>query len=859
MTDRLPDPLASRLAAIVQSSDDAIVSKDLDGTIVTWNPAAERMFGYTAAEVIGRSIRIVIPADRQSEEDEVLRRIRRGDAVAHFETIRLRRDGTPFPISLSVSPVRDESGVVVGATKIARDITEREQAKDELAAAHALRTDLEHRLLALVAASGSLLMSPQVKDVLPAVTRIAGELIGADAHAVWRFDPDTAAWRVASSTNLSRAFTAEPVPGEPHDPDLSDLNAPIVAEDVFAAPALASRAGAFRAEGISSLMAMPLTLRGAPSASLVLYYKQPHRFTPVETQTIIAIANIAAAAITTAELYDEQRRSRLDSEFLAEAGRALSTTLNYEETLRNVAREAVPYFADWCAVDLIGPDGAVVPLAIAHVNPAKIDLARRFLERFPIDPASPYSVAAVLRTGQPAMMEYLPVDRIIATVPDEERRQAILDLHITSFMIVPLTANGRTFGALTFASAESGRRYSPADLAIAQGVASRAAMSADNARAYEEARRANRLKEDFIATLSHELRTPLNALLGYARMLERGMLAADQHAHVFQVIERNATSLARIVDDVLDMSRIASGKLRLTIQTIDVGRIVARSAEAILPLAEAKGVRLEITPAAGPILLEADGDRIQQVLWNLMSNGVKFTPSGGRVEVRFGRAGTTDRVEFVVQDTGAGISPDFVPHVFERFRQADSGLSREHGGLGLGLAVARDLVELHGGTLRAESPGLGHGATFVVDLPVRQSRMAGAPGAAGAPSIGHGVEPGPVAHGDADQLEGISILVLDDDGDALAMVRNILEGAGAHVTTATSARQGLQSLQSRRPDVILSDVAMPGMDGLEFMARVRETLQAGHVPSAALTAFTRPEDRARALAAGFDRHLSETD
>ena len=274
-------------------------------------------------------------------------------------------------------------------------------------------------------------------------------------------------------------------------------------------------------------------------------------------------------------------------------------------------------------------------------------------------------------------------------------------------------------GALTFLSAESGRRFTLADLQFAETVAGRAALAIENARSYDEARRANRLKDEFLATLSHELRTPLNAILGYTRMLRAGIFAAEKHDRALETVERNASALAQIVGDVLDVARIVSGKLRLEVKPIDLDRLIGEAIETVLPAAQAKGVTLEQATNGEIPLVSVDTDRLQQVLWNLFANAVKFTARGGRVMASTHH--TTDGVEIVVADTGQGIRPDVLPYIFDRFRQGDSGSSREHGGLGLGLAIARHIVEMHGGTIQAASEGEGRGARFTVRLPTVQT------------------------------------------------------------------------------------------------------------------------------------------
>jgi PAS domain S-box-containing protein len=813
------------------------------------------MFGYSAEEAIGRSIRIIIPANRQTEEDDVLARLARGERIDHFETIRQRKDGTQLPVSLTVSPIRNADGKVVGASKIARDITERKQAEAALAHAEAMRADLQRRLQALVAASGELLVSPRVEHVLPAVLKLAAKMVTADAYAVWRFDRGANVWRVEFSEGVSDEFAKGSIPPVEHDRSpILVTGEPIVAEDIRTFPALAARRAALEREGIRSMLASPLRVHGETAGTLVFYFRAPHRFTEVETEIAGALTNLASAALATAGLYDAQRRSRQQADFLAEASAALASSLDYEGTLKRVASLAVPHFADWCAVDLVNETQTETKrLAIAHIDPAKVDLARRFNEQFPEDPESPYSVAHVVRSGAPAMLECLTDDMIVAGARNADHLRAVRELHITSFMIVPLSAHGLTFGALTFVAAESGRHYTVSELRLAENVASRAAIAIDNARAYDEVRRANQLKDDFLATLSHELRTPLNAILGYARMLRSGMLTDDREVRAFEIVERNATSLAQIVDDVLDVSRIISGKLRLNVQRVDLPKVITESVETVQPAADAKGVRIEVVidPRAAPIA--GDPDRLLQIMWNLLSNAVKFTARGGRVQVRLERIDS--RVEIVVSDTGIGITPDFLPHIFERFRQADSRFAREHGGLGLGLAITRHLVEMHGGTITASSAGPGTGASFRVRVPImivhaepiRQGQPAHTTVADAA------LDPSLV------RLDGVHVLAVDDDDDALTLLREILESAGARVTTAVSGQQALSAMKTTTPDVLLTDIGMPGMDGFELIAHVRRSAAEpfGSVPAAALTAYARSEDRTRALRAGFQMHLAK--
>ncbi|HYB99901.1 MAG TPA: ATP-binding protein [Candidatus Limnocylindrales bacterium] len=500
----------ARLAAIVESSDDAIVGKNLDGIVTSWNRGAQHLFGYTPEEMIGQSILKIIPADRVDEEREILSRLRRHERIDHFETIRRAKDGRLLNVSITVSPIHDSTGTIVGASKIARDIT------------------LQKR---------------------------------------------------------------------------------------------------------------------------------------VEKEREILLAN------------------------------------------------------------------------------------------------------------------------------------------------------------------------------------ERAARSA--------AEHASRMKDEFLATLSHELRTPLTAILGWAQILRANEALTAEMSQGLEVIERNTRAQVQLIEDLLDMSRIVSGNIRLDVQPIDLTDVIRAAIDSVAPAAEAKGVRLQSVLDPNAACISGDAARLQQVAWNLLTNAIRFTPRGGRVQVFLERIDS--HVELSVVDTGEGIAPDFLPHVFDRFRQADSSTTRRHGGLGLGLSIVRHLVELHGGTVRAHSAGLNKGTTFVVSLPLRViiQHVERSAGAAAARAAGMQAE--------LPSLRGLRVLVVDDEADARELIARILQDAGAEVATAPSADEGIAAFLQHRPDVVLSDIGMPGEDGYSFVRRLRRlsSEDGGDTPAVALTAFARSEDRRLALMSGFQMHIAK--
>lgn len=369
--------------------------------------------------------------------------------------------------------------------------------------------------------------------------------------------------------------------------------------------------------------------------------------------------------------------------------------------------------------------------------------------------------------------------------------------------------------------------------------------------ARSEAERASRMKDEFLATLSHELRTPLNAILGWSQILNRQSNSPEATANGLQVIERNARAQAQIIDDLLDMSRIISGRVRLDVQRVNVAPIVEAAIDAQRPAADAKGIRMQsvLDPLAGPV--SGDPGRLQQIFWNLIGNAVKFTPKGGRVQIVLERVNS--HLEISVIDNGEGIRPEFLPNVFDRFRQADPTTTRKHGGLGLGLAIVKQLVELHGGTVKVKSAGEGKGATFTISLPVivlhtepESSRRH--PTSAAAPSTYETA---------CEDLKGVRILVIDDEPDARALLHRLLEDCSAVVTTAASADEAIDRLREAAIDVIVSDIGMPGEDGYSLISRVREIDSRPRIPAVALTAYARSEDRTRSILAGFDMHIAK--
>ena len=435
--------------------------------------------------------------------------------------------------------------------------------------------------------------------------------------------------------------------------------------------------------------------------------------------TLFTLVNALIVALL-AGLQRARRRAEVAarrSAFLAEAGSVLASSLDFEPTLQTVARLVVPFLADWCSVDVIEEDGSVRRIALVHENPAKADIARPAAV-YPPDPEGRHPRTRVLRTGHPVLIEEVTDEGLAQIGADDEHRRTLQALGYRSAMIVALAARGRILGALTLATAEeSGRRYGQADLEFAEALARPAGLALDNARLYRAAQEANRLKDEFLATVSHELRTPLAAMMAWIAALKRKKLTEEHVARALDILERTGRAQAKLVDDLLEVSRIVTGRMRLDRRSIDLVPVMEAAIAALRPDADAKGIRIDaaLDARVGPVV--GDPERLQQVVWNLLSNALKFTPRGGCVEVTLERQDGLARI--AVSDTGEGIGADFLPHVFDAFRQAHAaGATKRQAGLGLGLTVVRRLVELHGGAVEASSGGEDHGATFVVMLPL---------------------------------------------------------------------------------------------------------------------------------------------
>ncbi len=853
--------------AITNNAAEGLCMMDATGRLTFMNPAAEDILGWKHEQLLGRILHDTVHYRRADgspypmHECPMVEVLRSGATVRNREDVMLRSDGTLVPVFCSCAPITVD-GEITGAVLAMHDITGRKQIE------HKLREQTE--VVETVNHIGQLLSAElDQQKLVQAVTDAATELTGARFGSFFYnvLDAHGASYMLYTLSGVPReAFAHFPMPRA------TDLFGPtfrgegvIRIDDVKQDARYGQNSPYYGMPPghlpVTSYLAVPVISRsGEVLGGLFFGHPEAGVFNERTENIVNGLAAQAAIAMDNARLFDAARRARAQAEaagtrsaFLAEASAILASSLDYETTLASVARLAVPHIADWCSVHILEREGVILPLAVAHVDPSKVAMAEELQRRYPIDPAETRGVPHVIRTGEPEIYADIP-DALLANAARDAEQLAIMRaLGLKSAMTVPMTVQGRTLGAISFISTESDRRYGAEDLSLAEDLASRAALAIDNARLYREAQEANRIKDEFLATLSHELRTPLTAVLGWAKLLGTGQLDAETSSRALETIQRNARAQQQIIEDILDVSRIITGKLRLDVNPVELVPVIEAAMESVRPAADAKAIQLETRLEAQTGFVMGDPSRLQQVVWNLLSNAVKFTPHGGRIQLQLHDVDAHARI--TITDTGEGIRQEFLPYVFDRFRQADGSTTRMHGGLGLGLAIVRHLVELHGGTVGAESEGVGHGATFTITLPLSAPAQESAPD--GETERQLTTQESELEH--LADLSGLRVLVVDDEADSLEFLSVSLAGCGAEIRAVSSAAEALYVLGQFQPDVLVSDIGMPQEDGYTLMRKVRALgpEHGGAIPAAAVTAYARTEDRMRALLAGFQTHIAK--
>lgn len=539
---------------------------------------------------------------------------------------------------------------------------------------------------------------------------------------------------------------------------------------------------------------------------------------------------------------------------LAEIADLIGSTSDLHHLLPRLAHLAIPALGDLCAIDLLQDSGTLDRVAGAHVDPTKETLVNDAWAQHGFNPSSPHGVTASLRAREPLVVRRMTRSHLAEEARDAAQLSLLRELGPKSWMVVPLVGREQLLGAMTFAITESARRYTQADLRLAEVVARQTGTAIEGARFLEEAetaRRAaeaeNRAKDEFLSRLSHELRNPLNAVLGWARILERGRLDEEQTHRAIQIILRNTAAQIRLLDDLNDVSGVVRGNVPLRLEPLDLAQVVQAALDGIAPAMDAKGLRLRAALELLGTTVNGDPGRLQQVVGNLLDNAVKFTPNGGDICVVVRRVDSV--AEVVVTDTGSGIPRDVLPYVFDHPGHGAEAAATPHGGRGVGLPLVQRLVELHGGSVFAESAGEGRGATFTVRLPLMT-----------ATASARLVAPQSVSPAVEESLGGVRVLVVDDDPAAVALVTEVLARAGGDVRGCQDVDEALEMMVGAWcPDVLVSDIEMPGQDGYTFIRKVRALApeRGGSTPAVALTGLNRTVDRIRSLDAGFNIHVAK--
>lgn len=846
---RLLAEMAERQAAVIESSDDAIVTKNLDGIITSWNKGAQQIFGYTAEEVVGRHISVLAPPERMDEFPSILGRLRQGERIEHYETLRRTKDGRIIDVSLTVSPIRNAAGEIVGASKIARDITSRKAAEAALSKreqevttllaslpdivmrfgpdlrfryispailnatglqpaefigkthaesgftaapfkyweskvaevfatgkmvtadfsvprengdsreytaiavpefsrsgsvesvlaivrnvtseqrAKAAQRAIERELLLLIEASSALLAAPDSENILQKIIDLAQRFVSADAHAVWRRVSNDE-WALVSSAGLSERYIQE---GRlSHAERVSPE--PLTFHPSGATGLMQNRRAAYESEGIVRVLAVPLMIRDEACGTVAYYWRSEHEISEPEIRIAKALANLAAAALSAAELYERELAAKQRAEgseqratFLAESGLLLSSSLDYETTLANVTKLAVPVFADWCAVDILTEGGDIVRVATQHSDPAKIRLAHEFRRKHQGRDDDLSNV--VLRTGKAVMFEKLPDELLVKNARSAEHLADLRELNIRSFIVAPLLAGDRSVGTMTFANSESGRSYNSDDLRVAEDIGRRAGVAIAHARLFRETKRVElalrlsnqelkHLNEDlnqFAYSASHDLQEPLRMVSIYSQLLEKKYRNSldDTARQYISFTVQGANRMEMMVRDLLAYTLAASERSGEEITLVSTEAVLHRVLLNLEASILESGAVIERTPLPPVLVSEV---HLLQIFQNLIGNAIKYRHKDRPPRITVSATEAADMVTFSIADNGIGIPEDYQRQVFGLFKRLHT--ADQYAGTGIGLAICQRLVQRYGGQIWVESKQ-GQGSTFRLTLPSR--------------------------------------------------------------------------------------------------------------------------------------------
>jgi PAS domain S-box-containing protein len=878
-----------RYQLLSEHSRDIVLYFRRSGQILEANQAAVQAYGYDRAELL--TLRIAdlrAPETRDAIPEQFEQAAQQGIL---FETVHCRKDGSRFPVEVSSqSAVIGTEDVVLS---VIRDITERKKAELEREqllvreqAARRVAEAAEQRAEFLAETSKTLTSSLDYEYTLSSVAQAVVPTL-ADWCAVDILKDDGCLERLAT-THIDPAKVQWGL--ELHRRYPPDLNAPrgiaqvlrsgqseyyptITDEQIVAVARDPEHLRILREIGFSSAMLVPLRARNKTLGTISFIAAESGRSYSLDDLSLAEeLARRAAIALDNARLYQEAQLARQAAERAADrtarlqtVTAALSESLTPVQVAEVIVEQSLSALeADAALMALLSEDGTSLEVVRMEGYGISAEAAQ---QRFSVHASVP--LAEAVRTGQPMWSE--PTAERLARYP--HLAETYKRFPFEAWISLPLVVEGQAVGGLSL-SFKQFKLLNQDDRDFVLALSRQCAQAIVRAQLYEaeqqsraEAERANRIKDEFLAVLSHELRSPLNPILGWAKLLQTRQFDASATQKALETIERNAKLQTQLIDDLLDVSRILRGKMALDICSVDLVSVIDAALETVRLSAEAKNIEIQKVIAHNIGLISGDPGRLQQVVWNLLSNAIKFTPTGGHVAIelslvaddrpsvtdhRFnGQGQKTHYAQIQVKDTGKGITPEFLPHVFEYFRQEDGTTTRKFGGLGLGLAIVRYLTEQHGGTVQAESAGEGCGATFTIRLPLKKDEK---------PETEKG-KSGEISTVSSTSypLQGLRILIVDDEPDMRELIFTILEQAGAAVTVATSAIAALEKVDAFKPDLLISDIGMPEMDGYTLVRQIRgrSPAQGGTIPAIALTAYAGEINQQQAFAAGFQRHLAK--
>ncbi|HEV7999329.1 MAG TPA: PAS domain S-box protein [Planctomycetaceae bacterium] len=793
-----------RLDSVVEHVGDGIITIDDGGLIETFNSAAEKLFGYSAAELMGRSVSLLVSAPREAGVEANLAdepRIRVAEiAGTGREVIGRRKDGSIFPIDLAVSCFSRAGRQYF--TGIIRDISERKKLEFEQQDAHERLQEANERLRSVVDYVVDGIVTIDEQGTIASWNRSAERIFGYSSDEM-------------IGENISRLMP------EPHRSSHD------------------GHLASYGETGIAKVVGI--------NREMIAQRKDGSIF-PID----LAVSEyvLEGKRLFTGIIRDITERKRADerTQFLVSATALLASVVDSSSLLSRVAKLPVPNFADWCIVDLCGSRsdvdaGCVRKWAVAHADTEQKTILRRLKKRLPNSFGTGSLVGSVLRRGKSRLI----VDAVnpfeYAEPLTSEDRDLLCGLDVQSMICVPLATHRVIFGAITCVLSGTARKYCKEDLAAAEDFAQRASIAIENARLYDEAKEADRRKDEFLATLAHELRNPLAPVRNALEIARTEGVDHQVAERALTVIDRQVDHMVRLVDDLLDLSRLMRGKIQLRKERLLLKDVIARSIETARPLIDSHGHKLEVSVPKGPVALFADPVRIEQIISNLLDNAAKYTERGGLIKLRAKARG--DEVVIKVRDTGIGIDPQLLPHLFDLFRQAESSLDRSRGGLGIGLTLVRRLVDIHGGRVEARSEGPGTGAEFIVRLPLHREQA-----------------PAPVPEviltsSERDSGPQHRILVVDDNVDAAEMLSTLLRLDGHRVWVVHDGKAALDAAQAYRPDVILLDIGLPELNGYEVAKLLRTREKSRRIVIIAMTGYGQERDCQRSLDAGCDAHLTK--